>query len=102
MSSLIHADIFFFIAAIATVALAVTFLIFMIMAIQFLAKLNRIARSVEEQVEVVRGDLIDLREAIGTRMDILGNSAFAQFVLSLLAAFMKKHAGVSGKKSKKK
>lgn len=100
MSSLIHADIFFFIAAIATVALAITFLVLLVMTIQFMARLNRISRKVEEHVEIVCDDVMELREGIRTRMEVLGNSAFAQFVLSLLGAFLKQEVGTKKKRSR--
>jgi hypothetical protein len=100
MSSLIHADIFFFIASIATVAFAITLLILLVIAIQFMARLNRISRKVEEHVEIVCDDVMELRQEIRTRMDILGNSAFAQFVLSLLGAFLKQTDTTKKKRSR--
>ncbi len=67
MTTLIHADIFFFVTTILAIAIAVAFIIFLIYAIASVRMLFRISKSVETETNKIIDDVETLRKDLHKR-----------------------------------
>lgn len=61
MDTLIHADIFFFIATIATVLLAIVLIIALVFVVLILRNLHRLSQTVNKEADLIAGDIDALR-----------------------------------------
>ena len=92
MESLIHADIFFFITTIFTIALGILFIVGGIYAIVILRDLKHVARMVkDESVELAR-DVQNIREGIRK------NGSVMKAGLGLISMLMGRHARAKNRK----
>jgi sensor domain CHASE-containing protein len=64
MNEFLKMDIFFVIATIGFVVMALLLVVVMVYTIQLLRTLNRVADTVEEEAHALKGDLDDARKSI--------------------------------------
>lgn len=67
MTTLMHADIFFFVTTIVVVVIAIVLVILLIYAIFWIRTLFRISRTIEEETRRVVSDVGDLRADLKKR-----------------------------------
>ena len=66
MTDFFKMDVFFVVATIATVVVALIMVVALVYAIQFLRTLNRIGDDIEEETAALREDIDDVRKKVRT------------------------------------
>ena len=61
MNTLIHADIFFFVATIAAVLIAIAIIITLVFVILILKNLHKLSQTANEEADLIAGDIDTLR-----------------------------------------
>jgi len=93
-----QADIFFFITSIAVIALTVLLVIICILVVKILQRLREITDTVNEEVQLIKQDIDDLRDGVRDHLEIVERSPFT----SLLGAVVAHFRGTKPKKTRKR
>lgn len=87
MSSLLQADIFFFITSVAVILLTMICVAILIVMFKILRRVQSITTTIDEEVQLIKQDIDDLRSGVRDRLETASRSPLTSLFGAILSQF---------------